>query len=149
MRRLTLVLMCGVIALAACRRREERPVSKENAADIPREIALQKLQELLPTAESVTCTNPKDSYKASEIKKWGVESEGLRIAPHKEKDPTFAVTFTDISQVRLDKVGRYFQVRIFAPPQTDPTKDLLTFVWRSEEAPTRVVELIESLRLRK
>lgn len=149
MRKTAFVLTCAVVVLAACRRREERPVSKENAADIPREIALQKLQELLPTAESVTCTNPKDSYKAAEIKKWDVRSEGLRIVPAKEKDATFAVTFTDISQVRLDKVGRYFQVRIFAPPQTDPTKDLLNFVWRTEEAPTRVVELIESLRLRK
>jgi hypothetical protein len=150
MRKVALVVMCGVIALAACRRREERPVSKENAADIPREIALQKLQELLPTAESVACTNPKDSYKASEIRKWGVESDGLRIVPAKEKDPTFTVAFADISQVRLDKVGsRYFQVRLFAPQQPDPTKDLLSFTWRVEEHPTRVVELIESLRLRK
>ncbi|HEX7901689.1 MAG TPA: hypothetical protein VF950_28275 [Planctomycetota bacterium] len=148
MRKIAVVLLC-VAALGACRRREERPVSKENAADIPREVALQKLKELLPTADSVSCTNPKDSYKASEIKDWGVRSEGLRIAPIKEKDPAFTVNFADISQVRLDKLGKYFQVRVFAPPQTDASKDLMAFTWRTEEAPLRVVELLESLRLRK
>ena len=148
MRKIAVVLLC-VVALGACRRREERPVSKENAADIPREVALQKLKELLPTAESVACTHPKDSYKASEVKDWGVRPEGLRIAPLKEKDPAFTVAFADIQQVRLDKYGRYFQVRLFAPPQTDAAKDLISFTWRTEEAPTRVVELIESLRLRK
>ena len=148
MRKIAVVLLC-VVALGACRRREERLVSKENAADIPREVALQKLKELLPTADSVACTSPKDSYKASEIKDWGVLPEGLRIAPLKEKDPAFKVAFADIILVRLDKVGKYFQVRLFAPPQTDAGKDLISFTWRTEEAPMRVVELIESLRLRK
>ena len=148
MRKISMVLLC-VAAIGACRKREERVVSKENAADIPREVALQKLQELLPTAESVACTHPKDSYKASEVKAWGVGHDGLRIAPVREKDAVFAVAFGDISQVRLDKLGKYFHVRIFAKPQTDPSKDLLTFIWRAEEAATRVVELIESLRLRK
>jgi hypothetical protein len=148
MRKLTAVLLC-VAALGACRKREERLVSKENAADIPREVALQKLQELLPTAESAACTMPKDYYKASEVKEWGVRPEGLRIAPVREKDPLFTVAFADISQVRLDKLGKTFHVRIFAKPQTDSGKDLLSFAWRTEEAPTRVVELLESLRLRK
>ena len=148
MRKISVVLLC-VVALGACRKREERLVSKENAADIPREVAIQKLQELLPTAESVSCTVPKDSYKASEVKEWGVRADGLRIAPVREKDALFTVAFADITQVRLDKVGRYFQVRLFAKPQTDTTKDLISFTWKTEEAPTRVVELIESLRLKK
>jgi hypothetical protein len=148
MRRFLPLLMCA-LAFGACRRREERIVPKEHAADIPREVALQKLRELLPTAESTTCTQPKESYKASEVKVWDVGPDILRIVPAREKDPTFSVPYAKISQVRLDKVGRYFQVRIFAPPQTDPTKDLLSFLWKTEEAPTRVVELLESLRLKK
>lgn len=148
MRKFLPLLMC-VLAVAACRKREERVVSKEAAPDIPREVALQKLGELLPTAESVYCTNPKENYKASEVKQWGVLADGLRIVPLKEKDATFAIAYADISNVRLDKVGKYFQVRLFSPRQTDPTKDLLSFYWRTEEHPARVVELIEALRLKK
>ena len=148
MRRILPLLICA-LALGACRRREERIVPKEHAADIPREVALQKLRELLPTAESAASTIPKESYKASEVRLWDVGADVLRIVPIKPKDPTLSVTYANISQVRLDKVGRYFQVRIFAAPQADPSKDLLSFIWRTEEAPTRVVELLESLRLKK
>lgn len=149
MRKTTIAVLGLAAMLGACRKRTEMAVSREDAPDIPREVAVQKLRELLPTAETVYCTAPKESYKASEIKDWGIQADGIRIVPVKEKDPALGVTWAEITQVRMDKWGRYFQVRLFAPAQADPAKDLLAFTWRAEEPPKRVVELIEALRLKK
>lgn len=149
MRTTATLLLAGLMMLAACRKREEMKVSREDAQDIPREVAIQKLKELLPTAESTACTFPKESYKASEVKEWGVHADGLRIVPLKERNPTLSVVYLDVTQVRLDKVGRYFQVRIFAKPQADPSKDFLSFLWRAEEPAKQVVELLDALRIKK
>lgn len=148
MRRAVLLAVCAA-ALGACRKREERQFPKEDAPDIPREVAVQKLGELLQTAESVACTAPKDSLKASEVKEWAVLPDGIRIVPLKEKNPTFSVAYAEITQVRLDKLGKYFQARIFAPAQADPSKDFLCFTWRGEDTAKQVVELLEALRLKK
>lgn len=150
MQRRAMLGLLGLLALgAACRKREELKVGREDAGDIPREVALQKLRDLLPTAEYVACTAPKDGYKASEVKTWSVGTDVLRIVPLKEKDPVFAVAYADIRQVRLDRIGKTLQVRLFAPAQADPAKDLLCFTWKNEEAAKQVVELFEALRLKK
>ncbi len=150
MQRRAMVGLLGLLALgAACRKREELKVGREEAQDIPREVALQKLRDLLPTAEYAACTAPKDGYKAAEVREWSVGADVLRIVPLKERDPVFAVAYADIRQVRLDKIGKTFQVRLFAPAQADPAKDFLSFTWKNEEAAKQVVELLEALRLKK
>lgn len=150
MQRRVMMGLLGLLALgAACRKREELKVGREEAGDIPREVALQKLRDLLPTAESAACTAPKEYYKAAEVREWSVGPEVLRIVPLREKDPVFAVAYAELRQIRLDRLGKTFQVRLFAPAQADPAKDFLTFTWKSEEAAKQVVELLEALRLRK
>lgn len=148
-RRAMLGLLCVLALGAACRKRAEQAVSREDAINIPRDVALQKLRDLLPTADGAACTAPKDSYKAAEVKEWGVDADVLRIVPVKEKDPVFQVAYADVTQVRLDKIGKVFQVRLFAKPQADPAKDFLSFTWRNEEAAKQAVELLETLRLKK
>jgi hypothetical protein len=142
-------VLCALVLGAACRKREELKVQTEDAGDIPREVAMRRLRELLPTAETVGCTAPKDTYKAAEVKVWDVGADGLRVVPFKEKDATFAVKYSDLRQVKLEKAGRYFYVRLYSPAQADPLRDHLNFMWRAEEPAKQVVELIEALRQKK
>jgi hypothetical protein len=142
-------VLCVLALGAACRKREEVRVAVDDAGDIPREVALRRLRELVPTADSVACTAPKESYKSAEVKVWDVGPDALRVVPLREKDPTFAVKYADLTQVRLDRIGRSFQVRLFAPAHADAGKDYLSFVWRAEEPAKQVVELLEALRLKK
>ncbi|MFN3486762.1 MAG: hypothetical protein ACK44W_14945, partial [Planctomycetota bacterium] len=64
----------GAVLLAAlgCRKRELVRVDTSEAADIPREVAVDKLRELLPTADQVVCTLPSERLRQSEIKEWTI-----------------------------------------------------------------------------
>ena len=56
--RFRFLIVLAVLALAApaCKSRKPVVVDTSEAADIPREVALQKLRELLPTADYTNCT---------------------------------------------------------------------------------------------
>ena len=93
---------------------------------------------------STVSSEPSDRSSSS-----AVASPASSESKASHKDATLSVVFVDVTQVRLDKVGRYFQVRIFAKPQADPTKDFISFLWRAEERAKQVVELLDALRIKK
>ena len=138
-RRTWAVAAAAVLLVAACRKKEQIDVDTSQAADIPREIAVQKLRELLPTAEDVLCTNPRESYDQDDVKTWTIGDDALAIVPVREKDATLTLAYGDIIEARLTKVGRSaFHARVFSPAQTDPGKEHLAFVWKAEEPARRV-----------
>ena len=137
---LALVLIAAVGP--ACKSRKQLPVPPEE--DIPREFALQKLRELLPTAEYIYCTNPKDSLKPHEIKAWNIRNEMIQIDLGKPKP--LELYFADITQVRLELVGKYYTVRVHTTIQTEHDKDHFQFLWKQESPAKSVVELLQSLK---
>ena len=144
--RVPALLALALIAATApaCKTRKERPIDPTEVGDIPREFALQKLRELLPTAEYTYCTHPKDSLKPSEIKAWNVRNEVIQIDLGKAK--MLELYYADITQVKLEQVGKYFTARVFTTVQTDPDKDHFQFLWKQESPAKNVVELLLSLK---
>lgn len=131
-----------VLLVSACR--QPVPVDTSSAKFIPRELAVQKLKELLPTADTLGSTVPKTSiWTRDEVKEWKVDDKGVEyVVPGKEP---YRFTFAEITSTRLDRVTVYYQVRIFTPAQPNPKKDHFHFSWRSEESARTVMELLEAM----
>ena len=142
--RLLIVLAVIAIAAPACKSRRPVAVDTSEAGDIPREVALQKLREILPTAEWTYCTLPKDSLKPSEIRAWSVRSEAIEIDLGKAKP--LALVYREITDVKLELVGKYYTARIFTTVQPDKEKDHFQFLWKQESPAKSVVELLTSLK---
>jgi len=138
---LALVLIAAVAP--ACKSHRPVPVDPESG-DIPREFALQKLRELLPTAEYVYCTNPKESLKPHEIKAWNIRNEMIQIDLGKAKH--LELYYADITQVRLELAGKYYTVRVHTSAQAESEKDHFQFLWKQESPAKSVVELLLSLK---
>jgi hypothetical protein len=143
----TLCVLCvsavySLSALSGCKKAIK--VDTREAQDIPREVALSKLREVLPTAESVSCTQPKESYKRAEIRDWGVGAEMVVIQPASGMPLTFG--YVDIASTRLEKSGKNFYVRVFTTLQKEKNREHFSFAWRSQESAQQVVELLEALR---
>ena len=150
MQRWVVVLVLAAAAAAGCRRREVNEVpEKQMASDIPRALAIEDLRKLLPTADYVAGTNPKETYKASEVKSVEVGDKEVRVIPVKGRDPVLAAAYAQMTEVKLEKVGRYYYARIFSTAQPDRGKDLLNFQWRNQEPAQQVVQLLEALRLKR
>jgi hypothetical protein len=145
--RFRLLILLAVLAAAApaCKSRRPVAVDTSEAGDIPREVALQKLRELLPTAEYTTCTLPKDTIKPSEIRAWNVRSEAIEIDLGKPKPLT--LVYREITDVKLELVsGKYYTARVYTSVQPDKEKDHFQFQWRQENPARNVVELLTSLK---
>src|SRR5262245_12515610 len=119
-----------VLLAAACR--QPVAVDTSSAKYIPRELAVQKLKELLPTADTLGSTVPKSViWTRDEVKEWKVDDKGVEYGvPGKEP---YKFTFAEITSTQMDRVTVYYQVRIFTPAQPNPKKDAFSFNFRSEE----------------
>jgi hypothetical protein len=126
----------------ACKSRRPVPVDTSEAGDIPREVALQKLRELLPTAEYLYCTAPKETLKGSEVRGLSVLSAQLDIDHGRGK--RLSLTYSDISIVNLEQVGKYYTARVYTALHAD--RELFGFQWRQEDPAKRAVELLASLK---
>lgn len=139
-----IVLAALAVAAPACKSRKPVAVDTSEAADIPREVALQKLRELLPTMEYTYCSLPKDSLKPSEIRAWSVRSDMIEIDLGKAKPLT--LVYRDITDVKLELVGKYYTARIFTTVQPDKEKDHYQFLWKQESPAKSIVELLTALK---
>ena len=141
-----MALVVLAAAAPACKSRKPVAVDTSEAGDIPREVAVQKLRELLPTMEYTYCSLPKDSLKPSEIRAWGVRSDMVEIDLGKAKP--LQLVYKDITDVKLELVGKYYTARIYTRVQTDPEKDHFQFLWKQEGPAKSVVELLTALKSR-
>jgi hypothetical protein len=139
-----LALLVLAAAAPACKSRKPVAVDTTEAGDIPREVALQKLRELLPTMDYTYCTLPKDSLKPSEIRAWSVRSDMIEIDLGKAKP--LQLVYRDIMDVKLELVGKYYTARVYTTVQTEPEKDHFQFLWKNENPAKSVVELLTSLK---
>jgi hypothetical protein len=139
-----LVLALLAVLAPACKTRKPVALDPTEVGDIPRDFAIQKLRELLPTADYVYCTHPKDSLKPSEIRAWNVRSEGIQIELGKPKP--LELFYADITQVKLELVGKYYTARVYTTVVNEPEKDHFQFLWRQESPAKSVVELLLSLK---
>lgn len=147
MRIQALTCLSLILALGACKTHKPVAVDTTEAEELPREVVIQKLSQLLPTAEHVYCTLPKASVRPTDIKTWTVRAEAIEI--EYGKGITLILQTADILQVKLELIGRtYYTARVFTTVQTDKDKDHFEFQWRSEESAKRAVELLASLRKR-
>ena len=146
--RLAAVLALGVVlALAACKSHKAVPVDTSESSEIPREVALERLSALLPTAELIYCTLPKHSLKQSDVKALIVRPDCIEIDHGKEKHLT--LNYADIVAVNLEMVGKHFTARVFTLAQNEKDKEHFGFQWRMEDSAKRAVELLASLVKKK
>ena len=144
MRVAALTLLTAILAMTSCKKSTPVVVDTTEAAEIPREVAIQKLGELLPTAEYTYCTLPKYSLKPSEIKGWHIRSDAVEIDLGKQKE--LVLSYGDITQVRLDLMGKFYTTKVYTSVQSDKDKAHFEFQWRQEEPAKRAVELFSSLK---
>lgn len=145
MRVTALMALVFLAAVApACKSRKPVAVDTSEAGDIPREIALQKLRELLPTMDYTYCTVPKDSLKPSEIRAWSVRSDMIEIDLGKAKP--LQLVYREITDVKLELVGKYYTARVYTTVVPDKDKDHFQFLWKQENPAKSVVELLTSLK---
>jgi len=131
-----------LLSLGACR--QPIKVDPSGSQFIPREVALERLKEVLPTAESAVDMVGKVTAPAKDILKWTVDENGIGFEVA-GKDPV-RIEFSEITSTRLDLIGLVYQVRLFTPKQTQPKKDHIHFNWRSQPPARDAIELIEALR---
>lgn len=144
MRGLTLTSLALLAMLASCKAKKPVVLDREATADLPRESAIQKLREILPTTDYVYCTAPKWSLKQSEITTWTVESDAIGI--DHGKGNKLRLAFADLTDVKVEASGRYFYVKVFTVVQTDKDRDHFQFLFKIEERAKQVAELLLSLK---
>lgn len=143
MRAHLLLAVILVLCPAACKSHRPVAVNPTEAADLPRESAVQKLGEVLPTAEYTYCTLPKWTLKASAITAWTVQSDAV-IVTH-GKGNSLRLAYADIRDVIVETSGSYYSVKVFTTIQTD-SREHYQFLWKSEEKAKQAAELLLSLR---
>ena len=144
MRSLTLFSCLLVVALVSCKSHKPVQVQAGEAADIPREVAIQKLGDLLPTADFVYCSAPKESLKPSEITLWKVVSESVQIEFSKARK--LQLNFGDMLDARLELVGKYYTVKVYTTLQPDRSHEHFQFLWKAQDRAKQVTELLLSLK---
>jgi hypothetical protein len=144
MRALSLFSAALVVALVSCKSHKPVPLDKTEAADLPQAATLQKLREMLPTAEYVYCYAPKWTLKPSEISTWTVENDAVTIEHGKGNQ--LRLGFADIQDVRLDVSGKYYYVKVFTSVQPERDKPQFEFLFRIQERAKEVGELLLAMK---
>jgi hypothetical protein len=144
MMRIPAILLLALLAVVApaCKSHKPVPVDTSEAGEIPREVAVQKLRELLPTAEYVYCTAPKETVKGSDVRSWIVQSSMFELDHGRGK--RLSMAYSDIAAVNLELIGKLYTARLFST--ANPDKELFGFQWRQEDPAKRAVELLSSLK---
>lgn len=133
-----------LVLAASCR--QQIAVDTSGSRFIPRDVALERLREVLATADFTVCTVPKITLERLEIKEWKIDELGLEARGVGER---IRVAFKDVTGTRLEVINGVYEVRIFTPAQTNPRKDYVHFDWMSEKPARRALELLDVLWQKK
>ncbi|HVR83989.1 MAG TPA: hypothetical protein VMU54_06725 [Planctomycetota bacterium] len=120
------------------------PVDMQGAEAIPTEVALSGLQDLLPRAAYVSCTEPRASFLQSDVLAWTVDEKGLEFRTRREEP--FRLLWSASRGAELARVPLSYEVRVFMATPTNPRVTLFHFNWRDEAPARRAAELFEALR---
>lgn len=147
MRKSLFALACLALLAASCRKKQVLEKPPEGANAIPREVALSELRAVLPTAEAIYCTLPKDSWKPSEIKEWVIEADHVELRFRKGDPLRFA--YSELTKIMTGKDKSFFYAFLYTEAQKDPNREHFSFGWRNHETAKQAVELFEALRARQ
>ncbi len=111
MKKHALLVVSILLSIASCRHAVVVPVQTTDAADIPREIAVSKLQELLPTAAFVLCRSPRAKLRQDHVNSWEVSDAGFTVI-HARGEP-LVLDFADVTSTRLLTGKGFYIVQIF------------------------------------
>jgi hypothetical protein len=146
MRSLALFSAALLVALVSCKSHKPVPLDKSEAADLPQAAVLQKLREMLPTSEYVNCTGPKLTLKPTDITTWTVENDAIGI--DYGRGNALRLPFAEVTDVRMEAVGKFFHVRVFTQIQPERDRPHFEFVFRIQERAKEVGELILAMKKR-
>ena len=139
-----MVLALLALLAPACKSHKPITVDTSEAGEIPREVALQKLRDLLPTAEYLYCTAPKETLKAAEVKTYAVRNDMIEIEFSKGR--TLQLAYAAITEVNLELKGKYYTARVFSSAQPEAGREHFGFQWKQEERARQAVELLTALK---
>ncbi len=114
----------------------------EGSENIPREYAVKELRALLPTAETITCMAPKDTWKPSEIKEWVIEGDSVELRFAKGNPVKFG--FGELTKTDTFQAGKIYFVRLFTEAMKG--KEHYAFGWKEVKTAKDVHELFEAVR---
>jgi len=113
------------------------------ARSIPTELAVTKLQELLPKADYVSFLDPRVAVLQSDLRNWKVDSTGMQFESTQKQ--SFRLSWSDSRGVELVKVPLRYELRVFAAAGSR-RKEVLHLNWTVEDDARRAAELLEALR---
>jgi hypothetical protein len=135
-----------LLFLASCR--QTMTVNTDSSESIPAEVAVSKLQELLPTVDSVECRSPKATIEHEKLKEWKIDATGVGF--HGQDNDQYRFRYADIRSTEFTRVHTgsqpIFEVALFVPGEDLQPKDMFRFNWFDETRARKALELFEAMR---
>jgi hypothetical protein len=139
----------ALLALSSCR--QTMKVNSEGAEAIPSEVAVSKLQEVLPTVDVVRCLSPRAAIEHEELEGWLIDATGVEF--HGKATDPYSFQYSDIRSTEFARIVSgnlpVFQIALFISERGSEPKDLFRFTWADETRARRALELFEALRRKK
>jgi hypothetical protein len=132
-----------LLFFASCR--QTMNVNTESSESIPSEVAVSKLQELLPTVDFVKCRSPRATIEHEELKDWKIDATGVGFrgqAPYRFR-------YLDIRSTEFARISGnrpIYQVVLFLSEGGLEPKGLFSFNWLDETRARKALELFEAMR---
>jgi hypothetical protein len=132
-----------LLFLASCR--QTMNVNTESSESIPSEVAVSKLQELLPTVDFVKCLSPRATIEHGELKDWKIDATGVGFhgqAPYRFR-------YSDIRSTEFARIsgnGVLYEVVLLISQGEPEPKGLFGFNWLDETRARKALELFEAMR---
>ena len=140
------LLLFAALLAPSCRNTVTVDVDTSQAQDIPRELAIEKLQAVLPTAYYFGLTDPSYRWRTTKVEKWVVDAKGFEV--HFYDIQHYRLEFSAILSTHLEEDSKYSFVRLITTEEAGETPNTNTyFRWRRDPASARqALELFEALR---
>lgn len=136
----------ALFILASCV--QTMKVNTEGSDAIPSEVAVSKLQELLPTVDFVKCRSPRATIEHEELKDWQIDATGVGF--HGQGNDLYRFLYSDIRSTEFARVigGKQpvYQVALYILEGDPEPKDMFRFNWTDDTRARKVLELFEALR---
>lgn len=140
-----LAVAVALLALGTASCRKKQIVQGDNIKgpeNIPREYAVKELRALLPTAETIVCAAPKDTWKPSEIREWVIEGDFVELRFAKGIPVKFG--YGELTKTDTFQSGRVYYVRLFTEAMQG--REHYSFGWKEVKTAKDVHELFEAVR---
>ena len=140
-----LPLLFAILA-PGCRETRRIDVDTSQEQDIPRELAIEKLSEVLPTAYHFGMTDPDLRWRTNRIEDWIVDGKGFEVHPVDVEG--YRLPFSSIISTRLEERGKYSTITLVTQEATETEAEAHTyFRWRKNpDGARKALELFEALR---